>query len=42
MAHSEKRETPQMESEHHSKGFLKKAARMASKKRGKKTRSIDR
>jgi len=42
MKHSEKRETPKMESEHHSKGFLKKAARMAPKKRSKKARSSGR
>ena len=39
MEHSEKRETPKMESEHHSSRFLTKAARLASKKRGKKSRN---
>lgn len=36
MAHSEKSETPAMEAREHSPKFLKKAARMAKGKRGKK------
>jgi hypothetical protein len=39
MAHLEAQETPKMESEHHSKRFLMKAARLASKKHGKKMRN---
>ena len=36
MAHSEKKETPEMEARMHSKGFLSRAAKMAKGKRGKK------
>lgn len=33
MAHDESRETPEMEAKAHGRGFLKKAARMAGKKK---------
>ncbi len=35
MKHKESKETPKMESEEHSKGFLKKASKLADKKLGK-------
>lgn len=35
----EQNETPSYEARNHSKGFLKKAARLASRKKGKKDRS---
>ena len=38
----EKNETPQYEAKSHSVSFLKKAARLASQKRGKKARSSGR
>jgi len=36
----ESKETPKMEARHHPPEFLRKAARMAMKKRGKKSRSM--
>lgn len=39
MKHSESKETPKMEAEYHSKGFLKKAAKLADRKLGKGRRS---
>jgi hypothetical protein len=38
MAKREQDETPEYEARHHSKGFLKRAARLAPKKRAKKGR----